>query len=268
MRLSLKEIFKYKAEAIAYYKWGNGSKVIFCFHGFGLESKSFEQLNGHLNGNDYTVYSFDLFFHGDSKWSFGEKYLTADFLAEIFKGFVAQEQIREFSLVGFSIGGRIAMCLAQRFGKAVRELYLIAPDGICTATFYNLVTYPLFFRRLFRYTIKNPGLFLGLVSFLRKLKLVDPGLLRFANNEMRTEDQRRRVYNTWVTFSKLRPAHKKISEAIPMLIYTGAYDKVIRTKKIRRKLRDRENVELVELKASHSGLLEKSIKDLIKRLES
>ena len=51
---------------LTYKKVGVGKKCILAFHGFGLDKDCFDIFFNEDFLNDYTVYSFDLFFHGDS----------------------------------------------------------------------------------------------------------------------------------------------------------------------------------------------------------
>ncbi|HEY5824200.1 MAG TPA: hypothetical protein VIT44_07545, partial [Cyclobacteriaceae bacterium] len=57
----------FKNATLHYIKSGSGPKSLLLFHGFGQDHRSFDDLTIVLAG-EYTLYSFDLFFHGESSW--------------------------------------------------------------------------------------------------------------------------------------------------------------------------------------------------------
>ena len=57
-----------------------------AFHGYGENSGVFKKI-GEVLTEQYTIYSFDLFFHGKSKWPFGSKALEKKFWLEIIENF-------------------------------------------------------------------------------------------------------------------------------------------------------------------------------------
>ena len=58
----------YQSSELYYYREGDGNKVILLFHGFGQDHKAFDSWIDVLE-SDYTIFAFDLFFHGNSKWA-------------------------------------------------------------------------------------------------------------------------------------------------------------------------------------------------------
>ncbi len=58
----------YKQSVLHYTRQGAESKVLLCFHGYGWNCYNFDEAMPDLI-KKYTVYSFDLFAHGESKWN-------------------------------------------------------------------------------------------------------------------------------------------------------------------------------------------------------
>ncbi|NJN41120.1 MAG: alpha/beta hydrolase [Flammeovirgaceae bacterium] len=98
----------YDACQLHYVKAGHGPKTILVFHGFGQNHQTFEKLVGFVPA-DYTIYSFDIFFHGESKWNKGEQLLKKEFWNNLWVEFLAQTQIEKYSLIGFSMGGKFVL---------------------------------------------------------------------------------------------------------------------------------------------------------------
>ena len=78
-----------------YSKFGNGSKKIILFHGFGQDRMIFKKLIDELS-ETHTLFSFDLFFHGQS--GFEEKFVTKSDWKEFFDAFLKREGLTNFSM--------------------------------------------------------------------------------------------------------------------------------------------------------------------------
>src|SRR5688500_16753590 len=129
----------YNGSRLHYAKTGNGDKHLLVFHGFGQDMNVFEFLANSLSRH-YTFYVFDLYFHGKSYWANGEQTLTKGEWKEIMKIFFSQNQIGNFSVAAFSLGGKFALATLESFPDKTKEIFLIAPDGIKTSFWYNLAT--------------------------------------------------------------------------------------------------------------------------------
>ncbi len=162
-------ILYYQDSKLHYEKSGTGSQVLLAFHGFGQDKSYFDELIK-IWSDTYTIYTFDIYFHGESFWPNGkERPLTKADWQAIIKAFVIQEDITRFSLVGFSMGGKFVLATLENFADHVNEVTLIAPDGIKTSFWYSLATYPLFFRKIFENIIHQPKPYYCSTKDLKKL---------------------------------------------------------------------------------------------------
>ena len=240
------------------------------FHGFGQHHGIFESWAQAL-GNDYTLFSFDLFFHGQSHWHSREALEKSDW-KEILLMFFQQESITVFELVGFSMGGKFALATLELFPDRVKKLTLLAPDGIRTSFWYSLATYPIATRTLFKSMILHPSRLRTLAHILRAFRLVDNGLLRFAEHQMNTEERRRRVYYSWVYFRHLKFDLDSIIRLlndypIPTVLVVGRHDKIITAENMRPFAAKIKGVRFEVIEAGHNDLIGKSI-DMLTRSQN
>jgi pimeloyl-ACP methyl ester carboxylesterase len=253
----------YNNNALHYAKAGNGEQHLLVFHGFGQDLSVFDFLSRSLSQH-YTFYIFDLYFHGKSKWVNGEQTLEKCEWKETIKLFLAENCIDHFEIAGFSLGGKFALATLEAFPEKIKKIYLIAPDGIKTSFWYSLATYPIFFRHFFRSMILNPERFTRLTRLLNKAKLVDQGLIRFAEYQMGSQEKRNRVYYSWVVFRHLTFNVNQIAalvnrHKIKFILIVGKYDKVIVPKNMNRLIKKLDNYKFEILESGHTGLIDRSI---------
>src|SRR5687767_14790044 len=102
-------LLAYKNSTLAWYKLGTGPKQVICFHGYAEDGTSFDLLAAHLR-DTYTIYAIDLPYHGATEWSENREFTHID-LQEVIKAIIPGSQ--KWSLMGFSLGGRICLSLYQ-----------------------------------------------------------------------------------------------------------------------------------------------------------
>ena len=135
----------YKNSTLSYRKSGHGNKALLLFHGFGQHHQAFAALSDKL-APYFTLYAFDLFFHGNSQWNEGEQPLEKVMWKDILTKFLDEHNIGKFSVLGFSLGGKFALVSLELFPAQVEQIILLAPDGVKTSFWYSLATYPLLLR--------------------------------------------------------------------------------------------------------------------------
>lgn len=254
---------KYRQAVFSYSKSGHGSQVLLLFHGFGQDHSAFHELCTAV-GDKYTCYSFDLFFHGNSEWSYGEEPLRKEFLKELLEQFLTENQIQHFSVLGFSIGSRFALACLAEFPSRVKNIYLLAPDSIQPNFWYQLATATLLGRALFRFVIFNPRSWIKVASIAEKTNLADPQVVRFASHQLSTEYKRKQVYLTWIVFRKLKFDMRTVSQLITsnqinFTVLIGSRDKLIAMDAVQKLEKHLKGFKAIILKCSHTGLINSSI---------
>jgi pimeloyl-ACP methyl ester carboxylesterase len=175
----------YKASQISYIRCGTGSRLAFCFHGYGEEASSFSFLEKYA-GDEYTFFAIDLPFHGKTEWNDGLNCIIND-IQQIIEAIQRENNQQpatgnqQLSLIGFSLGGRVALSLYEMRPSETERLVLLAPDGLKVNFWYWLSTQIWIGNKLFGLTMKHPEWFFGFLKLLNKLKLVNASIFKFVN---------------------------------------------------------------------------------------
>ena len=101
-----------------YQKIGHGKKILLSFHGMGQDFLCFQKFAQTFD-NQYTIYLFDLPYHGKSGGINGNNYvenevITKEIWEEYLGEFLQESQIQTFSIIAFSMGGRFALATVDR----------------------------------------------------------------------------------------------------------------------------------------------------------
>jgi pimeloyl-ACP methyl ester carboxylesterase len=220
--------------SLEYAKFGAGKSVLLAFHGFGRHFSDFEILVPSM-GKLFTIYAINIFHHGNSAYPqnrIEKNTLKKEELAELFNQFFKANQIDRFSLIGYSLGGKVALTIAEYFAARLDHLILVAPDGIYINKWYKFAAINPLGRRLARWTMNHPKPFFKFADFLKWSKIVPPHLHRFAYIHFDTLEKRQLVYKVWMTFRRIDPDIAKIQELlneheVNTILVFGKFDRVI-----------------------------------------
>ena len=263
----MKKSVQHEGSILHYEVFGAGTKTLLLFHGFGQDRSIFKNLVVPLSLH-YTIYSFDLFFHGHSIWVQGEQPLKKSTWHEFMLQFTAAEKLNEFSLAGFSLGARFALTTFELFPSMTSSVFLLAPDGIHPNLWYKIATQSFITRRFFKGMVSDYGRFVKLLQWLQKSGLVNERLANFAGHQMSSEFKRKRVYYSWVVFRNLKFNAKGLAALFnthrtPLTIILGKYDHVIRPDDLNDFVERLDNVRKEIVVTGHHGLIESSARFLV-----
>jgi pyruvate dehydrogenase E2 component (dihydrolipoamide acetyltransferase) len=115
-------------ETIQYLTGGSGAKVILLIHGFGSDARSWT-MNQPALAAAATVYALDLPGHGASP---AHDIGKLDRLAEVVAAAISALTPETVHLIGHSMGGALALRVAELTPSLLRALTLIAPAGVGT----------------------------------------------------------------------------------------------------------------------------------------
>ena len=252
-----------KNPELYYVKKGHGSRKLLLFHGFGQDHSIFLPLAEAISGQ-YTCYIVDLYFHGKSTWTEDETPLEKEKWKTFVDVILKENEINDLSVLGYSLGAKFALATLEAFPSKIKEIFLVAPDGISTNPWYSLATYPSLLRNVFRSMVHNHKLFTSLGKFFSSVGIVDKGVLRFAEHQMDTIEKRKRVYYSWVVFRHLEFNMKETADlintfGIHLTVMVGKYDKVIKPEKMNKLLRHIPVHRLEIAEAGHNHLLGKEM---------
>jgi len=250
-------LIKYKESLIHVSVFGNGPKQLLCFHGFGQEGNCFAVLEKEL-GKTFTLFAIDFPFHGKTEWKQGLE-MTHDDLQNILALIVNEQQ---FSILAYSLGGRIALHLLQTIPGQIEQLVLIAPDGLKVNFWYWLGTQTWAGNRIFAYTMKNPQWFFALLNAGHKTGLVNKSIIKFVRHNIGEETVRLELYKRWTTLRHFKPDLTIIKavikkKAIPMRLLYGSYDRITLSKRSDFIKKDNDHVTVTVVEGGHELLKEK-----------
>jgi pimeloyl-ACP methyl ester carboxylesterase len=229
-------LLSYKNSEVSYYRFGSGPSIAICFHGFGEDGRLYSFLEKYA-GKEYTFYSLDLPFHGKTKWNEGLLFTHQD-LVQIIREIVEQNNSKsensalQFSILGFSLGGRIALSFYQAQPESIKKIILLAPDGLKVNFWYWFATQTSIGNRIFIFSMRHPGWFFGFLKVVNNLGFVNASVFKFVNYYIGNEQARQLLYQRWTTLRKLKPDLIKIKTYIrkhktPTRLIYGKYDRII-----------------------------------------
>lgn len=244
-----------------FQKIGNGQKILLAFHGIGQDFLCFKTF-AEAFSDTYTIYCFDLPFHGKSQFP-TDTVITKEDWRVFLKTFLGENHIRQFSIIGFSMGGRFALATLEGFSTQIDKVILIAPDGVSEHPLYRIATRFKFTRQLFKTVIFQHKYFFFVAKILSKLKLVPEKAIRFALKMLDSTEKQQQVYCSWLGFRELTFNMSYITtlirkENIEVLIFVGKFDAILPLKQILPLSKKLSEVRLVILETGHTKLVEKA----------
>ncbi len=266
----------YKNSVISYRCFGSGSRPALCFHGYGEDASSYDLLAKYA-GDQFTFYAIDLPFHGETKWNDGLNFTTQDLLNIMdelpdLKNKKPGTGNQKLTLIGFSLGGRIALTLCEAIPEKVERMVLLAPDGLKTNFWYWLSTQTWLGNKFFSFTMKHPGWFFGFLKVLNKLKLVNASIFKFVNYYIGDKEVRLLLYARWTTLRKIKPRLSTIKSKVKKnniktrLVY-GQHDRIILSSVGERFGKGiEEQCSLTVIHSGHQVLHEKHIAEILPAL--
>lgn len=234
-------IFKTETSSLHYHQYGSGDEILLAFHGFGMRGTQFKVLEEAF-GKKYRIISFDLFFHGETRLDDNSvqhirQGLDAKRFASEIDQFLdaAYPQVAKVSLLSYSIGTRMALCLIENLPHRIASAYLIAPDGIEPNRLLKLGGANFVINRLFYKLVYSPKTVTFLLNSLLKLNYIDRDIHRILKAEFGTTETRLICYNTITYYAQLKFNKKRIAEAInrhqiDCHLYFGKKDKLFPSK--------------------------------------
>jgi len=269
-------LLPYKNSQISYCRFGSGPKPAICFHGYGEEASVYSFLEKYA-GNEFTFYSINLPFHGKTEWNEGLNFSNED-LSHIIEKILSEGNQKpkiknqKLILLGFSLGGRIALSFYQSQPTTIDKLVLLAPDGLKVNFWYWLSTQTWLGNKFFAFTMKKPEWFFGFLKLMNKIRLVNTSIFKFTNYYIGDAVVRQQLYNRWTTLRKLRPHLSTIKSFIKenktavRLVY-GKHDRIILSsvgEKFRKGIEEQCSISVIH--SGHQVLHEKHVEEILPAL--
>ncbi|MCC5944025.1 MAG: alpha/beta hydrolase [Bernardetiaceae bacterium] len=249
-------------QRISFQIYGKGSKNLIAFHGFGQDASLYA--NWQTAFSDYTIYSIDLFFHGNSQWQPKDYTLYPEEWQEIFYYFLEELHIKRFEIAAFSLGGRIALSTYGMFYEQIDGLWLLGVDGIKSNFWYQTATRYSTARKIFAYTVAHPRPLHYLIKGVGRLKIFNKSVIKLAEKEIADKQRRMRVHHTWLTYRILSVSTAQIiqqirKQKIPVRLFAGKYDKLVPPVYLRAFAAAIPEAEFTEFDCGHFKIPEKVV---------
>ncbi len=219
---------------LAYRTYGHGPLPMLALHGFGRTGADFAVLETQLM-QQCTIFAFDLHFHGKSPGypERAENPFTPTELATYFTAFADHLNAPKIALLGYSLGGRIALSLLEEMPQRIQRMFLAAPDGLITRPWYRgLATSPTG-RALYRRFVERPRNVHAIMHGLRAVRFMNEKMHRFLIGQTDSKAKRMLVRDVWLSYRLIEPdlanaALQARQHQIPIHLFFGERDTVIK----------------------------------------
>lgn len=189
---------------IAGSSYGEGERLLICFHGYGQSRKLFLQLLP-LVSTGCRVVMIDLPFFGESEWPDRRQVVLPEDLDAFLRELLLRFPAKEVELVAFSLGAKIALGLYQTTQIPIDRVVLISPDGLRIHPVYRFCIYNPIGKALFYTLVKWPSFFLFILKILYKLRITDAFKYRFVSRQFDAPHKRALLKRVWQGYAQIRP---------------------------------------------------------------
>lgn len=219
---------------LAYRTYGQGPTIILAFHGFGRTGEDFQLLQEQL-GTACTIHAFDLHFHGQSPAypHRAETPFTPQELAGFFTAFMDHIGAAQVVLLGYSLGGRMALNLLEQVPQRIGRAFLAAPDGLKTRPWYRGMVASRMGRWVYRRFVERPQVVHALIHAARWTGLIHERLHRFLIGQTDSRSKRELVRHVWMSYRLIEPDLARVAanakaHRIPIHLFFGERDRIIK----------------------------------------
>jgi pimeloyl-ACP methyl ester carboxylesterase len=245
----LPHLIKYLHSTVSYEVYGTGPQLLLAFPGYGKEASSLQILSDYFN-HEFTIISIDVFFHGQSVWKEENPPVEKDWRTIIQEILKENGNPKEFSVFGYSIGGRVATYTAYLFSNQIDTLWLTAATGIGYDGFYNFAVNTRLGNAFFKRFVKKPGLIFGLI------KVLNETMQGFIKRKIDTYEKRELLYKRWRVLKNFNAPTKLlkarlIENGTHVLLVYGKKDTVVSYKTAKEFAKGLDNVNLLLPDAGH-----------------
>ena len=172
-------------EIITYDEYGTGQEVLLAFHGYGMDGFQFQILSQSILPH-FKVIGFHLPYHKHAPASH-EQWLSK--LLPAIGQILEAHQAKRISLMGYSIGAKVALQVFSHLAPQVNRLFLMAPFGLENHWGLTFVTKRIG-NSLFRLLV-NTSVPLLLMRIVTKAGIIDTELFDIIARELASAEKRK-----------------------------------------------------------------------------
>lgn len=233
--------------------WPGGDRVLLVLHGFAQQGDVFAALVPYLR-QQYTIYAPDLPFHGQTNW-YAPAYNLGDMVA-LSQAVLNHSQQSKLTLLGYSLGGRLALALAPALAGSLQKLVLLAPDGIGWAHPRFIEHFPAWVRQMLVDVVASWDRLPVWAERFHRHNWISTGAYRYLLRYWQHENQRLCLMRTWLSLA-LFPLSKPHllpgtgPQPVPTAIVLGRRDKLMSNKAIEDFFADCPHCRVSQVDAGH-----------------
>lgn len=226
------QMFTHQRLTMAVRRFGDGPLPLLAFHGFDRTGQDFASIAPALDAH-CTIHAFDLPFHGNSPAPAGKAPVSPGELADFITAYAEQVPAERVGLLGYSLGGRLALGLVEQCPQLMGSVFLAAPDGLVPRPWYRSMAHYRWGRWLYRRFIRHPGGTHALFSLLHRTGLLGDRMYHFLMGHTDTMEARALLHDTWTSFRLIEPDLERVAinirtERMAVHLLLGEYDRVIK----------------------------------------
>lgn len=200
-------------DLVIHYRFRGSGRPLILLHGWNKSARIFVNLQNRL-AKDFAVYALDLPGFGNS--SFPQSVWGVPDYARLVTKFADSLKIAQFSLIGHSFGGRIALELAAKYPGRIDKLVL---------TGVPVLRKKLLFRLIYGLVAKTAKLIFFIPPFIFFQNLFKKILYRLVGevDYLQTDKQKRKIFKKVIAYNQVKLLNKITS---PALLVWGENDRV------------------------------------------
>ncbi|MGB3466887.1 MAG: alpha/beta fold hydrolase [Cyclobacteriaceae bacterium] len=240
-----------KGQDITYSQYGEGEKLLFAFHGYGMDGTQFNVLRESF-ARRYKLIGFHMPYHKNGplqhqNWLQG----VSETMYRILDG----HDMQEFDMAGYSIGSKIVLYLVEKFRTKINKIYLFAPYGLEDHWGLQFVTRPIgntFFRKII-----NTGLPISIMKLVTGLRIIDETHFQIIRKELLSRQQKLSLCHTLKMAGDIKIEKEYVVTllnryAIDTCLIYGKHDVLFSYDKRNRKLLQKiEHCQVVQVDEGH-----------------
>lgn len=184
---------------LTYHSFGKGPEILLCFSGFGRSAKEFDMWSKTL-GTRYTLITIDHVTEWQSEnRSTPPAISKAKWIAAV-NDLLNELNAKRFSVLGYSLGGRVAIWTTALFLDRIDTVYLLAPDGLNMSGWYNFSVKTWLGRQLLSHYRYRPGLVKAIGNFGLKVGLISEKQHRLFSYNADSDPLRSHLFTQWLAY--------------------------------------------------------------------
>ncbi|MEM7371581.1 MAG: alpha/beta fold hydrolase [Bacteroidota bacterium] len=235
---------------------GDGDNLLICFHGFGENRHAFDRLLVHTP-EEWCILSFDLPLFGESEWTDPERQIDKACWEELITNIQDHFPQKIWHLLGFSMGGKIALLFQELLHRPAKTVILMAPDGLRRHPLHAFVSQTSVGKWLIRQMVTYPGPILSITELAFRLGWINRFIHLFMNDNFAEQKWRQRMYLCLRLYEEAQLDWEKLGRTAlssQWYLIWGRTDMTFGHRAANRLLRVIPHTQLYELNAGHMVL--------------